>query len=143
MTKKKTDDKTTELTESLKRLQAEFENFKKRTEKENIDRIKYSNAQVLGKLLPVLDNFELSLKNCDDTEHIKGVRIVFAQLNDVLKEEGLNPIEAVGQTFDPHLHEALLQEKSDNPENTIIEELQKGYKLYEKVLRHTKVKVSK
>jgi len=146
-TKQKTEDKNeqiAELTETLQRLQAEFENHKKYVEKQSSEFVKYSKADLIIKLLPILDSFELALKNTSDKEKfIKGVELIFSQLYSLLEKEGLKPIKAEGQKLDVHKHEVLLKESSHNPEDTIIEELQKGYTLHDKVIRHSKVKVSK
>ncbi len=132
-----------ELTEMLKRTQAEFINYKNRVEKETQDMCKYSNADIIKKLLPVLDSFELALKNTKDQKKFKeGVEMVYSQLLDTLKQEGLEPINAKGQKFDPYMHEVMLKEKSDKPSDTVIEELQKGYMLKDKIIRHSKVKIS-
>jgi molecular chaperone GrpE len=133
-----------ELTETLQRLQAEFENYKKRIDKEFSERIKYSNAGLISKLLPVLDSFELAIKNKDKSEDfIKGMELVYSQFYSVLKEEGLKPIEALNKKFDPYLHEVMMQEENDKEDEIILEEFQKGYMLNDRVLRHSKVKVSK
>lgn len=132
-----------ELKDSLQRLQAEFENYKKRTEKETIDRAKFSNADLIARLLDVVDNFELALKHeCKDSEFAQGMQMVHNQLMKQLEDEGLLTIKTVGEKFDPYRHEAMLKEKSDKEENTIIEELQRGYILNGKVLRNAKVKIA-
>jgi len=137
------DQKIIELTESLQRLQAEFENFKKRTDKEKQDFCKYAEKELMIELLPVLDNFELALKNTkDNSEFIKGVELIYVQLVSGLEKKGLKIIETQGK-FDPHKHEVLLQEESDKDSGEILEELQKGYRLNETILRTAKVKVSK
>lgn len=131
-----------ELTDTLKRLQAEFENFKKRIDKEKAEFIGYASCNVISKLLPVLDSFELALKNTTNSEKFaKGVEMIYAQLSSLLRQEGLRKIEAEGK-FDPYKHDVLLKEGSDKEEDTILEELQKGYMLKDRVLRHSKVKVS-
>ena len=142
--KKKSDKEIiAELTDTLQRLQAEFENYKKRIEKENLEFVKYAKAELIYKLLPLLDTFEIALKNTGDKEKfIKGMEIVYAQLFSTLQSEGLKPIEALGKKFDPYLHEVMLKQKSDKDEGVVLEELQKGYTLNGKVLRHSKVKVS-
>ncbi len=142
----KADDKDTkieELTDTLQRLQAEFENYKKYVEKRNSDFVKYAKAELIGKLLPLLDSFEMALRNVSDkAEFIKGVELIYSQLYSLLEKEGLKKIDANGK-FDPHFHEVLLKEESDKEEDMIIEELQKGYMLNDKIIRHSKVKVSK
>ncbi|GAB6173329.1 nucleotide exchange factor GrpE [Paradesulfitobacterium aromaticivorans] len=131
----------------LQRLQAEFDNFRKRTLKEKEELVKYASERVVGELLPVIDNFERALeaaKNSQDFAALaQGVEMIFRQLNGVLGKEGLAEIEAVGQAFDPNLHEAIMQvDSEEHPANTVVEEVQKGYYLKDKVLRPSMVKVS-
>jgi molecular chaperone GrpE len=144
---KKTDEKDKkieELTDTLQRLQAEFENYRKYVEKQSHDFRKYAKADLICNLLSVLDSFELALKNTSDKEKfVKGVELIFSQLFSTLEKEGLRPIKAEGEKLDPLKHEVLLKEKSDKEEDMVIEELQKGYMLGEKVIRHSKVKVSR
>ena len=138
------EEKIKELTETLQRLQAEFENYKKRAEKQGEELVKYIKADLIAKLLPTLDSFEMALKNTADKEKfIKGVELIFAQFYSLLESEGIRPIKAVGENFDPYKHEVLMKEESDKEEDVILEELQKGYMLNDRVLRHSKVKVSK
>lgn len=133
-----------ELTDDLKRVQAEFENFRKRCEKENSSFRDYAKAELVRKLLTVLDSFEIALKNtADHKKFVDGVELIYSQLYSLLKEEGLQHIETKDKRFDPYLHEVMLSEKSDKPEDMILEELQKGYKFKDCVLRHSKVKVAK
>ena len=140
---KKEKDVSAELTDILQRTQAEFENYKKRVDKEKQEFVKYSKAEIIQKLLPIIDTFEIALKNNKDNEKfVKGMDMVYAQLISLLHSEGLKPIESLGKKFDPYLHEAMLKEKSEKDEGTVLEELQKGYMLNDKVLRHSKVKVS-
>ena len=132
-----------ELTDTLQRTQAEFENYKKHVDKEKTEFVKYAKAELIHKILPTLDSFELALKNTKDNEKfVKGMEMVYAQLFSLLESEGLKPIESVGKKFDPYLHEVMLKEKSDKEDGIVLEELQKGYMLNDKVLRHSKVKVS-
>ena len=133
-----------ELTDTLKRVQAEFENYKKRTEKENVEFIKSASKTMIMKLLPILDNFELAIMNKESKDDfIKGVELIYSELFTLLEAEGLKRIEAQGKKFDPYMHEALLTEKSECDNETVTEELQKGYTLNDKVIRHTKVKICK
>lgn len=137
------DTKIEELTELLQRVQADFENYKKQIEKEKAEFVKYVTEKLIVKLLPVLDSFEIALKNTDDKEKfVKGVELIFSQLYSTLEQEGLKPIKAVGEHFDPYRHEVLMKEKSEK-EDVILEELQKGYTLNGKVIRHSKVKIGK
>lgn len=130
----------------LQRLKAEFDNFRKRTQKEKEEAVKFASERVILSLLPVLDNLERAVEssrtNQDFVSFSQGVEMILRQFRKVLEDEGLTPIEAVGKEFDPNLHEALLKVESDQGENIVLEELQKGYYLKDKVLRHSKVKVS-
>lgn len=139
--------KANEHYDHLLRLQAEFDNFRKRTQKEKTELIKYAAERLVADLLPVLDNFERAASaakvNSDITAFSQGVDMIFRQLHSVLTNEGLKAVEALGQPFDPNIHEAVLRIDSDeHPENTCVEELQKGYYLKDKVLRPSMVKVS-
>lgn len=127
-----------ELTVLLQRLQADFDNYRKRTEKENAAFKEYATKQLIADLLPVLDNFELALKTVQD----EGVRMIYAQLFGILEKQGLQKIESLGKKFDPKLHEALLQQEADGEPNTILEELQKGYIVGNVVLRPARVVIS-
>ena len=140
------DQKIGELTDIAQRLQAEFENYKKQCDRSNADFRIYAAAQVVEKLLPILDSFELALKNSENHEKfVKGVELIFGQFYDILEKEGLRPIKTVGEKFDAYNHECLLTEKTDKDEEDelVVEELQKGYMLKEKVIRYAKVKVKK
>ena len=135
--------KIEELTDTLKRLQAEFENYKKWNAKEKTEFIKYAHADIIENMLPVLDSLEIALKNTGDKEKfVEGMKMIYAQFHSMLEAEGLRPIKASGEKFDPYRHEVLMKENSDKPEGTILEEFQKGYMLNDKVLRHSKVKIS-
>src|SRR3989344_5703233 len=132
-----------ELTDLLKRTQANFENHRKQTERrvEEMQQIILRNTVV--KLLPLVDTFELSLKHTSSPQEFKqGMELIYAQLLTLLEEEGAQPFKSQGEKFDPYYHEALMKVDSDLPENVIIEEFQKGFMIYGKVLRHAKVKIS-
>ncbi|NQU79451.1 nucleotide exchange factor GrpE [Candidatus Woesearchaeota archaeon] len=136
--------KMDELVNDLKRVQAEFENYKKRIEKENTRMCEYSKANIIKKLLTVLDSFEIALKNTENNvDFVKGVELIYSQFHTILSDDGLRSIEAEGKRFDPYMHEVMLSVPSEEPDETIIEELQKGYMLKDLVLRHSKVKISK
>jgi molecular chaperone GrpE len=134
-----------ELTETLQRLQAEFENYTKRNSAEKSVCIKQASKHIITKLLPILDNFELALKNTENKdEFVKGIEMIFAQIYGALEAEGLKKIDAVDKPFDPYFHEALMQDdKEDIDDNIITEEFQKGYLLNDEVIRPSKVKVNK
>lgn len=130
--------------ETLQRLQAEFENYRKRIEKEKEQFVKCANAELIKKLLCVLDEFELALKNKDKpADFVKGVELIYANFFSILEHYGLRPINSLNQKFDPYRHEVLLQEITDKEEGTVLEELQKGYMLNDMIIRHSKVKISK
>ena len=141
--KQSQDSQIQELTNLLKRVQADFENYRKRIEKEKAEYSTFASKAVIAKLLPILDSFELAFKNTENPkEFVKGVELIYAELWDTLEREGVKKIDALGKSFDPCRHEALLQEASDKPENTVIEELQKGYSLNNCILRTAKVKIA-
>ena len=143
-TKKKKEADIDEITNVLKRLQAEFENFKKRTEKEKQEFVKFASQNILIKLLPIIDSFDLALEHKNDKkEFTKGVQLIHEQLLSTVKAEGLQQIDTKDKKFDPYLHEVMLTETSDKDEDIVLEELQTGYILNGKVIRHSKVKISK
>jgi len=141
--------KAAEYWDRLLRQQAEFENIRKRMEREKHDFLKFANEGIISELLDVLDDLErtvgLAENKCQDVStFLKGVEMILAHLYELLKRHGVKPLEAGGKQFDPHYHEALMQaEDADVPEHTVLEELQKGYLLNDRVLRTAKVKVSK
>jgi len=135
--------KIQELTNLVKRVQADFENYKKQQEKEKADFCRYASQEIIRKILPLLDSFQEALKNKDSAEFAKGVELIYNQLLQILTSEGVKPIEALGKPLDPFLHEVLLREESDKPEDTVIGEVQKGYTLKDAVLRPAKVKIAK
>ena len=135
-----------EVTELLQRTQANFENYRKQTEK-RIEEIREMAAKdVILEILPIVDNFELALKNIcgedENSEFIKGIQLIYSQFIGVLADNQVQPFETAGEIFDPYMHEALMKVNSDQPENIIIEEFQKGFTLHGKVIRHAKVKIS-
>lgn len=137
------------LHEQLLRRQAEFENFRKRTERERSEITLKAKAELIKEMLPILDNFERALTSANSPEDavnegiLAGVKLIHRQFLDCLVGMGLNPIKAIGESFDPHLHEAVTTEIStDQPENTILEEFRRGYKLGDKLIRPSMVKVS-
>jgi molecular chaperone GrpE len=137
-------DEVEELKDLLQRKVADFENYRKRVQRERDEMAARAAAALIGELLPVLDGLELALasegEGADD--YRKGVEMILQQFRDVLKRHGLEPIESVGRQFDPHLHEALAsQVTSEHPEGWIVDELQRGYTLAGKVLRPARVRV--
>ncbi len=136
-----------ELNNQYIRLAADFENFRKRQAQERESLLKYGAEETMKKLLEVLDNFDRGLKaieNIEDCEKVKdSYKLVCKQMNDVLTKLGLEVIESEGQEFDPNFHEAVMQTPtSEHPENTVMVQLQKGYKLGDKVLRPALVNVA-
>lgn len=135
------------LNQQYIRLAADFENFRKRQAQEREALIKYGTENALTSLLEVLDNFERgqkAIENVDDVEKVKeSFNLIHKQVFDSLTKLGLEEIKAIGEEFDPNFHEAVMQTPtSQQPENTVIAELQKGYKLGDKVLRPTLVNVA-
>lgn len=129
------------------RLAADFDNYRKRQEQEKEALLKYGAESTLKKMIEVLDNFERGLKAIETVEDCEKVKecynLAYKNFMDVLTKAGLEPIKAEGETFDPNFHEAVMQTPStEHPEHTIIAELQKGYKLGDKVLRPTLVNVA-
>lgn len=129
------------------RAQADFSNFKKRAEQERAELVSFANASLIGRLLPILDDFERALgavpEELRSTSWIEGIKLIDRKLRSILEQEGVAAIEALGREFDPHLHEAVLREDGEGNVDVVVEELQKGYKLRDRVLRPTMVKVGK
>ncbi|HTK83026.1 MAG TPA: nucleotide exchange factor GrpE [Bacteroidota bacterium] len=135
--------------DQLLRKAAEFENYKKRTENDYGSIIKYSNEDLISKLLPVVDDFERSLKALQknkpagDDIFAKALELIHNKLVKILEAQGVKHFEVLGLPFDPQLHDALMQlPRSDVPPHTVIEEVEKGYRLQDKVIRHARVVVS-
>ena len=127
---------------------AELENFKKRAARDKEEYSKFALLPLIQKLLPVIDDLERALAQFDSSKDLeglsKGVEMITRSLQEIIKNEGVEPIEALGQPFDPQYHQPLIVEESDeHPENTIIEEFQTGYILHGRVIRPSLVKVSK
>jgi len=134
------------LFDRLARLQAEFDNYRKRAAKENADFRDYAVAEAAKSLLPVIDNFSLALKNAGakPEDFKKGVELIHKQLQDVLQKMNVQMVPAQGQPFDPRVHEAIEMVESDQAEdNHVLEELQPGYKLKERLLRPAMVRVAR
>ena len=133
----------------LKRVMADFSNFKKRAAADRDEIIKFSNEAFVMALLPILDNFERAVASAEKIEGsgaveelIKGIALIKKQLEDSLERLGVKPVVAVGKPFDPHFHEAIMKRASDAPVNQILEEVQKGYTFYNKLIRPSMVIVS-
>jgi molecular chaperone GrpE len=128
------------------RLAADFENYKRRTRQDLTDRTQFANEELLRKLLPLRDNLQRALEHAPqgiDRNWFEGIRMVVRQFDDVLQAQGLSTIPAVGEKFDPAQHEAIASEETDeHEEGTIVEEMQPGYRLHNRVIRPTLVKVA-
>ena len=133
------------LLDRLARAQAEFENARRRATKEQQDFRDFAMADAVKTLLPVVDNFERALSSKSDGADFRaGVELIYKQLRDVLTKLGVQPIEAKGQQFDPHVHEAIeMVETSDAADHEVLEEWQRGYKFKDRLLRPAMVKVAK
>ncbi len=129
------------------RSQADFDNFRKRSSREKEDAVKYANASLLERLIPIIDNFELGLAAAGSAENspiLAGMSMVAKQLTDFLAESGVTAIDATGQTFDPNLHEAIAQEHDPKvPDGKVIRQVRKGFKLKDRLLRPANVIISR
>lgn len=129
------------------RVQADFDNFRRRTQKEKEELGKYASSKLITELLPVIDNFERALQASEENPEFesfsKGVSMIFRQMESVLAAEGLSAMKSVGEPFNPEYHQAIMQVESEEyEEGIVVEEVQKGYMLKDKVLRPAMVKVS-
>jgi len=142
------DKEAEEYLDYLKRLKAEFENYKKRSLKEREKMAKLAIEDLIKELLPVMDDLERALNSAKQSKDLsvlmEGVRMTLGQLKNVLKKKGLEEIKAEGEEFDPYIHEAVMQvELNKYPDNLVVEEMRKGYKLNDRILRPSMVKVNK
>ncbi len=142
--KDKKDEKIEELTDKLTRQMAEFDNYRKRTEKEKAANYIVGARDVIEKLLPIVDNFERGLADADLSDPFaEGIDKIYKQLTTMLTDIGVTTIESVGNEFDPNLHNAVMHIEDENlGENVVAEEFQKGYKFKDQVVRHSMVKVA-
>jgi molecular chaperone GrpE len=133
-----------DLYERLLRKQAEFENYKKRVEREKSEFVQFASAEMMKELLNALDSFELALRNAKaDEQTLRGFELIYKQLLDTMGRFGLKPIEAKGKIFDPHYHQAVSTTPTDEvEENTVLEEMRKGYLLNGRLLRPAMVSVA-
>jgi len=135
-----------ELQNLLKRVQADFENYKKRAHREKEEFVRYANSDLILQLLPILDNFQLAIKHLpkelEGNSWVEGIRHIETQFEQILKSEGVTKIPTYNEKYDPYLHEAVEEVISKKPRGEITEEVLTGYKLKDKVIRHSKVKVS-
>jgi len=140
--------KAEEYFDKLLRIQADFDNYKKRLDRERLEFIKFANEEIIVEILKLLDDFERAVEAGKIKHDFKvlhqGVEMIYKDLKAFLKQKGLREIDAKGKLFDPHEHEAMMQEETDEfPEDHVIEEFQKGYKLNDRIVRPSKVKVAK
>jgi molecular chaperone GrpE len=136
-----------ELTNDLKRMAADFSNYRKRNDAERAEFAKFAKADLIAKLLDVLDGYDRALSTVPDElkgqPWVEGMWLVERKLRTVLESEGLEPIDSLGKPFDPYLHQAVAYIESDEPEGTVIEEHQKAYRLHDRVIRPALVTVAK
>ncbi len=137
-----------ELFAKLQRVSADYDNLQKRTAKQIADMIGYEKEKIIKTILPAMDNFEHTLQNASSADTvdvlIKGIQIIYDQMLDILKLHNVEQIKALGEPFDPALHEAMMQRaEKGQEENIVLEEFQKGYKLNGRVIRPSKVIVNK
>ncbi|NQT06452.1 MAG: nucleotide exchange factor GrpE [Candidatus Omnitrophica bacterium] len=140
--------KSDEYYDKWLRLQAEVENTRKRLNKEKEEFIKFANEDIIMRLLPIIDNFDRALASIRHTEEsdavLEGVKLVQKELHSLFKDYGVEAVKSIGEKFDPHVHEAIaVVETDDHQEDTVVEEIQTGYKLNGRLLRPSVVKVSK
>lgn len=143
-------DSVTEELEGMRdkylRLAAEFENYKRRTQRDQSDAIRFANEGLLKELLPIVDNLERAIRSAKDTPTLdgvaQGVELTFKQCMETLGKFGVRPVASVGEPFDPSRHQAVSRTESAAPENTVVEELQRGYLLHDRVLRAAMVSIA-
>lgn len=135
------------LKDKLMRTAADFENAKKRLAREKEEFVRFNQERILGQLLPVLDNFQRAMDHSEEVTDtnarkiINGIEMVLKQLNEILKSQGVKKVESVGQPFDPNLHEAVGYVQDDGKEDEVVDEIQTGYLLHDRLLRAAKVRV--
>jgi molecular chaperone GrpE len=141
------DARIVELTNDLKRMTADFANYRKRNDAERADFAKFAKADLIAKLLDVLDGYDRALATVPEDlktqSWVEGMWLVERKLRQILEAEGLEPIESLGKPFDPYQHEAIAHLESDQPEGTVIDEHQKAYRLHDRVIRPALVTVAK
>jgi molecular chaperone GrpE len=139
--------KVEELTNDLKRMTADFSNYRKRNEAERNEYAKFAKADLIARLLDVLDGYDRALATVPEElkgqPWVEGMWLVERKLRSILDAEGLEPIDSLGKPFDPYLHQAVAYVESDEPEGTVIEEHQKAYRLHDRVIRPALVTVAK
>ncbi|MEJ2154392.1 MAG: nucleotide exchange factor GrpE [Desulfobacteraceae bacterium] len=146
---KAAEQKCEEYYDRLLRASAEFDNYKKRTTREMRDVVRYANEKLFKEIINVVDNLERAIKSAEqegkeDDPLLQGVRLTLNEVEKILERHKVEPIKSLGETFDPNFHQAMMQQESaDHPANTVISEMQKGYKLHDRLLRPAMVVVSK
>lgn len=129
------------------RTQADLSNFRKRTEQEKGDLIRFAGVSLVGRLLPVVDDLERALSAVPEQERssgwVEGVRLIDRKLRSLLEQEGVVPIDALGRDFDPRIHEAVMREDGEGDVDVVVEEFQKGFKIHDRVIRPAMVKVGR
>lgn len=145
---KEKDELIAEQEERIKRAVADFENYRRRSEERFEEFVQYASKNLILEILPVIDNFERALKIAREAEDfnsmIDGMSMILTQLKEILHKEGVEPIEALNKRFDPQLHDAVMCEQNDcYPEDTVVEELRRGYKYKSQVIRPAMVKVAR
>ena len=140
-----------ELTGLLQRTQANFENYRKQTEKRVQELKQIAAKDMILQILPLIDNLELAFRSLNtekkddsfvNSEFVQGIQLIYGQLMTILEHNGVQPIQTENQKYNPHYHEALMKVESELPEHTIVEEFQRGFTLHGQVVRHAKVKIS-
>lgn len=133
--------------QSWQRAEADLANYRRRAEQERSELVKFANASLIGKLLPVMDDFERALGaiplEASSESWLDGVRLIERKLRTILEQEGVTRIESVGEEFNPHVHEAVMAEDGEGDTEVVLDELQKGYRLHDRVLRPAMVKVGR
>ena len=141
------DTQIAELTDTLKRVQADYENYRKRVERDTTELKKYAAKELVVKILAVLDSLDLAIShisfNRKDDEQAKGMILIRDQFYSILESRGVKHVPCIGEKFDPMQHEALLAVEQEGEENIVLEELQKGYMMHDQIIRPAKVKISK
>lgn len=139
--------KLAELTHDLQRVAADFANYRRRNEAERADFARFAKAELITKLLEVLDNFDRALETAPaqlrDEPWVEGIWLVERKLGDILASEGLEVVGSVGKPFDPYMHEAIAHVESTEPEGTVVDEVRKAYRLHDRILRPALVTVAK
>ena len=141
------DQRVEELTNDLKRMTADFANYRKRNEAERADFAKFAKADLIARLLDVLDGYDRALATVPDELRgqpwVEGMWLVERKLRQILESEGLEPVDSLGTQFDPYIHDAIAHVESEQPEGTVIQEHQKAYRLHDRVIRPALVTVAK